>query len=236
MNVIINSNKLDSLAMGVYRVTGEEPPLTLDEMTEALQNAEIGDGGIIPTGNIDITQAGQTNVTNYATATVAEMNAYEGYIERNHYETVNGQRYWTPISGIIAFSSGWLTAGTIGERDTFNAVAANTTVTPTTSPQTIGGANYMMEGPVTVAAMPTGTAGTPTATKGTVSNHSISITPSVTNTTGYITGSTKTGTPVTVSASELVSGSETKTVNGTYDVTNLASLVVDVQGGGSSST
>lgn len=73
-----------------------------------------------------------------------------------------------------------------------------------------------------------GTAGTPTATKGSVSNHSISVTPSVTNTTGYITGSTKTGTAVTVSASELVSGSETKTANGTYDVTNLASLVVNV--------
>ena len=79
-----------------------------------------------------------------------------------------------------------------------------------------------------------GTAGTPTATKGAVSNHSVSVTPSVTNTTGYITGSTKTGTAVTVSASELVSGSETKTENGTYDVTNLASLIVNVAGGGSS--
>lgn len=75
-----------------------------------------------------------------------------------------------------------------------------------------------------------GTAGTPTATKGTVSNHAVSVTPSVTNTTGYITGSTKTGTAVMVSASELVSGSETKTENGTYDVTNLAELVVNVSG------
>lgn len=78
-----------------------------------------------------------------------------------------------------------------------------------------------------------GTAGTPTATKGTVSNHSISVTPSVTNTSGYITGSTKTGTAVTVSASELVSGSDTVTSNDTYDVTNLAELVVNVSGGGS---
>ncbi len=79
-----------------------------------------------------------------------------------------------------------------------------------------------------------GTAGTPTATKGAVSNHSISVTPSVTNTTGYITGGTKTGTAVSVSASELVSGSETKTANGTYDVTNLAEIVVNVSGGGTS--
>lgn len=77
-------------------------------------------------------------------------------------------------------------------------------------------------------AVANGTAGTPTATKGTVSNHSISVTPSVTNITGYITGSTVTGTSVTVNASELVSGSETKNANGTYDVTNLAELVVAV--------
>ena len=79
-----------------------------------------------------------------------------------------------------------------------------------------------------------GTAGTPTATKGTVSNHSVTVTPSVTNTAGYISGGTKTGTEVSVSASELVSGSETKTENGTYDVTNLAQLIVNVASGGSS--
>lgn len=82
------------------------------------------------------------------------------------------------------------------------------------------------------ASVADGTAGTPTATKGSVSNHTISVTPSVTNTTGYITGSTKTGTAVTVSASELVSGSETKTENGIYNVTNLAELVVNVSSGG----
>lgn len=82
-------------------------------------------------------------------------------------------------------------------------------------------------------AVSSGTAGTPTATKGSVSNHSVSVTPSVTNTAGYITGGTKSGTAVTVSASELVSGSETKTANGTYDVTNLAELVVNVSGGSS---
>ena len=103
-------------------------------------------------------------------------------------------------------------------------------VTPSTSEQTFNSGSVDGYKPVTVDAMPSGTAGTPTATKGTVSNHSVSVTPSVTNTTGYITGSTKTGTAVTVSASELVSGSETKTANGTYDVTNLASLVVNVSG------
>ena len=81
-------------------------------------------------------------------------------------------------------------------------------------------------------AVASGTAGTPTATKGTVSNHSVSVTPSVTNTGGYITGSTKTGTAVTVNASELVSGTKSITENGTgIDVTNYASVDVNVSGG-----
>ncbi len=82
-------------------------------------------------------------------------------------------------------------------------------------------------------AVASGTAGTPTATKGAVSNHSVSVTPSVTNSTGYITGGTRTGTAVTVSASELVSGSQTITSNQTVDVTNLAEVVVNVAGAAS---
>ncbi len=82
------------------------------------------------------------------------------------------------------------------------------------------------------ASVAQGTAGTPTASKGAVSNHGVDITPSVSNTTGYISGGTINGSPVHVDASELVSGSETKTENGTYDVTNLAQVVVDVPSGG----
>ena len=75
-----------------------------------------------------------------------------------------------------------------------------------------------------------GTEGTPTATKGTVSNHSISVTPSVTNTAGYITGSTITGTAVSVAASELVSGTKSITANGTgIDVTNYKYVDVSIQ-------
>jgi len=100
------------------------------------------------------------------------------------------------------------------------------TITPTTSPQIAVTAGKYTTGTVVVAAMPSGTAGTPTATKGTVSNNSVSVTPSVTNTAGYISGGTLTGTAVTVQASELVSGSQTITDNGTVDVTNLASVTV----------
>lgn len=75
-------------------------------------------------------------------------------------------------------------------------------------------------------AVSSGTAGTPTASKGTVSNHAISVTPSVTNTAGYISGGTKTGTAVSVSASELVSGTLNISSSGTKDVTNYASASV----------
>lgn len=75
-------------------------------------------------------------------------------------------------------------------------------------------------------AVASGTAGTPTASKGTVSNNSVTVTPSVTNTTGYIAGGTKIGTGISVSASELVSGTYNVISSGTKDVTNYASISV----------
>ena len=75
-------------------------------------------------------------------------------------------------------------------------------------------------------AMPTGAVSTPSATKGTVSNHSVSVTPSVTYTAGCIGSGSKTGTAVSVSASELVSGTYSVTSSGTKDVTNYASASV----------
>ena len=237
--VLVTQSKLDTLAEIVGGKSNTNVPLTLDEMITAADSITSG-GGITPTGNINITSAGVTDVTNYETATVPQGDVLAS--ANAGFYTENGVRKWhyKPYA-TIDVGEGDGTVGFLedayfknGYDRVFNAIAKNTTVTPSTSSQTIGGSNYMMEGAVTVSAMPSGTAGTPTATKGAVNNHAISVTPSVTNTTGYITGSTKTGTAVSVSASELVSGSETKTANGTYDVTNLAELVVNVSGGGSS--
>lgn len=81
---------------------------------------------------------------------------------------------------------------------------------------------------VKYANVPAGTTGTPTATKSAVSNHSVSVTPSVTNSEGYVFGGTKTGTAVSVSASELVSGTLQVTQNGQVDCSNYASVNVIV--------
>lgn len=276
-NVIVDKNKIDLLANAISDKSGEPVTMTLDEMVEAVDSIETGGGGITPTGNINITQAGVTDVTNYATATVpsGEFGNDSGVV--GGFRTVDNVRKWKASPYAQVATGGYIEADYYTLTETYyNAVPANTTVTPTESAQTIGGADYMMERAVTVSAIPSnyvgsgitrrdgtdlvggyddgiysvdvpsgyyqysdyytvpnGTAGTPTATKGTVTNHSVTVTPSVTNTSGYIVGSTINGTAVSVSASELVSGSQTLSDNGTYDVTNLAEVVVDVQGGSS---
>ncbi len=128
-------------------------------------------------------------------------------------------------------ADGQAITGTATSGSTPSLQTKTKTYTPTTSQQTESisadsGYDGLSAVNVTINAMPTGAAGTPTATKGTVSNHSISVTPSVTNTTGYISGGTINGTAVTVSASELVSGTYNITSSGTKDVTNYASASV----------
>ena len=121
-------------------------------------------------------------------------------------------------SGITAYGNGMRYVGTAANRSSADAVLDG--------PEIIFPAGYYAS--THAGIVQGGSAGTPTATKGTVSNHSISVTPSVTNTEGWISGGTKTGSAVTVSASELVSGSQTVANNGTVNVTNLASVTVAV--------
>lgn len=130
--------------------------------------------------------------------------------------TPSSGKYLTSVS-IGAIASDYVGSG-VTRRSSTDLTASGATVT-------VPSGYYSAQASKSVAS---GTAGTPTATKGTVSNHSVSVTPSVTNTTGYITGGTKNGTAVSVSASELVSGTKTVTTTGTSDVTNYASVNVDI--------
>lgn len=128
--------------------------------------------------------------------------------------TPSSGKYLSSVS-IGAIASDYVGSG-VTRRSSTDLTASGATVT-------VPSGYYSASASKSVAS---GTAGTPTATKGTVSNHSVSVTPSVTNTTGYITGGTKSGTAVSVSASELVSGTLSVTSSGTKDVTNYASASI----------
>lgn len=126
------------------------------------------------------------------------------------------------LSGVTALKNDGTTAtGSIASKSSTDLTVSGATVTAPAG-------YYASSASKSVAS---GSAGTPTASKGSVSNHSVSVTPSVTNTTGYISGGAKTGTAVTVSASELVSGTKSITANGTgIDVANYAAVDVNVSG------
>ena len=154
-NVFVDKTKIDNLANAISVKSGESVPMTLTEMTQAVDGIDTSGGGITPTGNIDITQAGVTDVTNYATATVPSAEPWVGNANRGYF-TENGQRKWH-IRPVVEFSEGeqvgWMDTDQFGEYVTVNAIPSNTTITPTTSAQTIGGVDYMMEGAVTVSAI-----------------------------------------------------------------------------------
>ena len=131
------------------------------------------------------------------------------------------------VSNTPQVTAGYVSSGTAG----------NSSVSLTASVNTRSSSDLTVSGDTVTApsgyysssaskAVASGTVGTPTATKGTVSNHSISVTPSVSFTQGYIAGGMKNGTAVSVSASELVSGTLSVTSSGTKDVTNYASASV----------
>ena len=213
-------------------VTPTESPQTIipDSNYDGLSQVSVGaisstyvGSGIARKSSTDLTVSGAT------------VTAPAGYYSASASKSVATATQATPsvsinsstglVTATATQSEGYVASGSKSGTLQLTTQAA-ATITPSTSSQTAVAAGRYTTGAVTVAAMPSGTAGTPTASKGTVSNNSVTVTPSVTNTTGYITGGTKTGTGVSVSASELVSGTYSVTSSGTKDVTNYASISV----------
>ena len=193
---------------------------------------------IRPQGTKSITSNGTgIDVTAYASVDVsvsapspALQNKSKSYTpsETAQSENVSADTGYDGL-GTVAVSVGAISSTYVGsgitQRTSSDLSASGATVTAPSG-------YYASNATKTVAS---GTEGTPTATKGNVSNHAISVTPSVTNSAGYISGGTRTGTAVSVSASELVSGNLPITQNGNnIDVTNYATVSVNVSGGGSS--
>ena len=186
-----------------------------------------GTGAFITTGGT-VTTSDEVNVI-IMDSTTEQLDTQSGTTitpTESQQVAVAAGKYTTGAVNVGAISSSYVGSG-ITRRSGTDLSASGDTVT-------VPAGYYVSQATKAVSA---GTAGTPTATKGTVSNHSVSITPSVTNTSGYITGSTKTGTAVTVSASELDSGTKSISANGTgIDVVGYATVDVAVPTGGGSLT
>ena len=161
------------------------------------------------------TSLSQVNVTVNA-APAAECSVIVG-TDDNFY-TQNNQRFWEARGTLLVDDAGWVSSDISGNWRTFNAVASGTTITPSTQSQTIGGSKYMMEGAVTVAAMPSGSA-TPAAsisgTSATISTgtNTLTLSKTVSNTpqvsAGYVSSGTEGNTSVSLTASVTTQAAQT---------------------------
>lgn len=159
---------------------------------------------------------GMKSVSVYTPGATLTRNVSSGYT------TLSGVRKWrvrpytnTSVRGIIP------TGVVYGEYSYYNAVPTGTTVTPSTSSQTVGGADYMMEDAVTVAAMPSGSATTPTTTINATTTISLTLGGRITATAS----ANKSITP-TVSAGYVSSGTA-----GTVSVSGSTTMQLDTQSG-----
>lgn len=216
------------------RADGNKVTGTVDQTVEYLQVGgtvtldendylEFDDsGGITPTGTIAINQNGVVDVTNYASANVSVSPS----LQSKSVTPSESSQTISPDSGYDGLSS--VSVGAISSSYVGSGVTRRSSSDLTASGATVSVPSGYYE-QASIKSVSSGTEGTPTATKSSVSNHSISVTPSVTNAAGYISGGTKTGTSVTVSASELASGNKTISQNGTdIDVVGYSTVSVTV--------
>lgn len=171
--VAITKSKLDDLALHIAAKSGEDMPMTIDEMQEAVDGIQTG-GATLQAKTASYTSSGTAQSdtiepdTGYdglssvdvsiAAAPAAEFGNYVSLL--GEFYTVNNVRHWRTRPHLSVDvgdgdKAGWLDWGEYyGSYTNYDAVASNTSVTPTESAQTIGGTRYMMEGAVTVNAIP----------------------------------------------------------------------------------
>ena len=193
------------------------PTISVDS-TGLITASVSGSKSVTPTVSAGYVSSGTAGTVSVSGSNTEQLSTQAGTTitpTESEQTAVASGKYTTGAVKVGAISSTYVGSG-ITQRDSTDLTASGATVTAP--------AGYYAE--AASKSVASGSAGTPSATKGTVSSNSVSVTPSVTNTTGYITGGTLTGTAVTVSASELVSGTKSITSSGTTDVTNYASASV----------
>ena len=167
-NVLIEKNTIDLLANAISDKSGVPVTMTLGEMIEAVDSIEAGSAEPV----LQTKTATYTPSTTAVTDTVTADSGYDGLEEVD--VTVNAVptasladedyvsefyndgnvRKWRTRHWADYGSGGFIDGVHYSSYMQRNAVPSNTTITPTESSQTIGGYNYMMEGAVTVNAIP----------------------------------------------------------------------------------
>lgn len=231
-NVLVDKTKLDALAVVVSEKSGESVPLTITEMTQAVNN--ISGGG----ANLQTKSVTYTPTTSQQTDTITPDEGYDGMDEvditinavpnasfytttESGFYTQNGRKWrvrgTTEVDPGEGGVEGWIAYGSyVGDYTTYNAIASGTSVTPTESSQTIGGSNYMMEGAVTVNAIPSNYVGSGIAQRSSTDLTSSGL--SVTAPSGYYSSSaTKTLTDANLSAENIKKNVTIFNVTGTYE-------------------
>lgn len=190
----------------------------------------------------DITGNVQSKTSSDLTAVGATVTAPAGYYQNAASKTIpNADPYvsfdaggFVTVDGIREYHINPMVSVDVGEGDTpgylgegtitgntlaFRAIPANTTISPSTSSQTVGDANWIMEGPLTVEAMPSGSVTAPTSISGTSATVStgtntltlsktVSVTPRVT-TAGYVSSGTAGNSSVSLTASVTTQAAQT---------------------------
>ena len=166
--VLVTKSKLDTLASVIGGKSGEFVPMTIDEMTSAVEGIQTGGGP----ANLQTKSETYTPSTSSQSDVIVADAGYDGLDEvditvdavalgqindvwgEGYFRNLNNQRKYH-IEGGPTITEGWFSSGDMpGVNVDYTAVPSGTTITPTESAQTVGGSLYMMEGAVTVSAIP----------------------------------------------------------------------------------